>query len=215
MLKSRLSTSSVLSLVSDMALNLIAPQSDEYHLALGRFVHAFSEIENAVQILLSHKAGVSNEKAKAIFSGVTIKTAVEHIQRLFEVDGQEVPTYLKGALSHLGVIISVRNDILHFGANLDVETLELYVTNERSSIPRKITKTLVSAKYLDDMRADLFGITSAILHVILADHGAGDNVLSVYLKDASSPWRYKRIQPSKSPGKTRRSGAKSPHPPKS
>jgi|SRR5258708_40107634 len=55
-------------------------ETDAYHLALGRFVSAFSDIEASMQATLWHFAGVSTPTAQAVFSGTRIEGAMQFIK---------------------------------------------------------------------------------------------------------------------------------------
>ena len=57
-------------------------ETDAYHLALGRFVSAFSDIEASMQATLWHFAGVSTPTAQAVFSGTRIEGAMQFINRI-------------------------------------------------------------------------------------------------------------------------------------
>ena len=66
--------------------------TDEYYLALGRFIAAFSEIEGAMQVALWHFSSVKSPVAQAVFSGIRADEASNKITRISNAEGYSPPT---------------------------------------------------------------------------------------------------------------------------
>lgn len=137
-------------------------ENDAYWIALGRFVHLYSAAEAAMQVLLWDKAKVSSEVARAIFSGVKVREAINQVKRICEAEGDASYEIIKPAFDQLSTITSARNDILHFGSKFE-DGKPQFVTNKRAAhTPDKIRHFPVSPEMLGQMTADLAVITTQI-----------------------------------------------------
>jgi hypothetical protein len=141
-------------------------QYDKFHQALGGFVSSFSGAEMAVTLLLWHVSGVSEEVAKAIFSGTRIKEAISFINRIYDATGEAaIKNGMKRYFDHLGAINDVRNDVLHYGAPL-VGTDFAIVSNALAAhTAAKLRELELSVLDLKNMSHDLHLITTVIREV--------------------------------------------------
>src|SRR5689334_14321562 len=99
--------------------NIIAhmERSPSYYSALGRFVSDFSRIETTLQRTLWIAAGVSDNVAPAVFSGLKVEGCLQFIKRIADAKGWKTSQsdLLEEITSRLGPINKLRNDILHYG----------------------------------------------------------------------------------------------------
>ena len=58
-----------------------------YYEALGRFVDMFAHVESAMAFTLWHYAKTPRNIARAVFSGIGVVAAIDHITRLTAVTG--------------------------------------------------------------------------------------------------------------------------------
>jgi hypothetical protein len=93
--------------------------NDAYHLALGRFVDAFATAEHNLKFAFAETAKIPRDVAQAIFSGTRVDAAISLIRRLYEAKGINPEPEVEIALSHMNTILTVRNEIMHYGANAD------------------------------------------------------------------------------------------------
>lgn len=188
---------------------------DKYYLALGRFVDAFSDIEDHVFMTLGTEAGMVPPFAQALFSGTRVDAAISLIRRLYESKERVIPERLSDVLSQLAAINTVRNNILHFGVRQFNHQLQ--VSNSvRAHSERSHKVFTVSAEMLDDMRADLDTMGySLALHIAQTNMpeaftGSGNTRRDQLLAAAQAPWRYKPA----AQGKSDRPTQKTTHKPK-
>src|SRR5262245_38145535 len=90
----------------------------EYWVALGRFIHKFSQTENMVVVLLAVVAGLDVADQRALFSGTRVTDACNFVRRLFEAKGRELPKDLQRAFEQLAAINGTRNDIVYDDAGV-------------------------------------------------------------------------------------------------
>jgi hypothetical protein len=168
---------------------------DEYLLALGRFVHAFSAAESMLHSLLVHHAGMSKGTGAALLSGVRVKHAMESVNRLFEYwKRDKEKAALQKPFQQLGEILSIRDHLLHYGAQED-ESGKLFVTNvERKHLPERATTRLISIVDLEAMTSDLRIIANhffASMWLRLESDWADPEVVAAFNHELQLPWRYK------------------------
>ncbi len=141
---------------------------DKYHLALGRFVDAFSTAEHNLKFALAAVANIPRDTAKAIFSGVRVSVSISFIRRIYESRTQDIPQDINDALSHMNTILTERDQIMHYGGNFDGETL---VT---STAPHTIhKKAIIKRRSLDDidnMTKDLLTLGNMFMWIIIKDN---------------------------------------------
>ena len=165
-------------------------RDDRYHLALGRFIDAFSTAEHNLKFALASVANVPRETAQAIFSGVRVKTAIDFINRIFESRSEKVPQDLKTALSHMSIILSARDDIVHYGGSVDGN--EFITTNSPHTIPRQSRTTRRGIEDLNAMTEDLLTIGNLLIWIMVKDNpNAFPEALEFLDKAAHAPLRYR------------------------
>lgn len=141
-------------------------ENHPYWSALGIFVHAFSQTERMLSILLTKRASVSEYVSNAVFSGVRIDSAMDYIRRIAEAKThvRDIGKTLEGAFVQLKVITKVRNDILHFGTMEDFDRGIVWVSNEGSALtPKHVRAYVMSVENLRQMTDDLLKIQFIIL----------------------------------------------------
>ena len=149
------------------------PEYESYCLALGRFVSAFSAVENIVQALFWRLTGVEERLAPTVFSGVRMDAAQSLIGRILDakpcqgLDRDE----LDEVFAQLTAITRVRNDILHYGADRRAAG-EFVTSNEHLAFtPCRLRETRVSPDVLDALHADLAKIAIQLAGIFGAAHG--------------------------------------------
>ena len=163
----------------------------EYWGELGRFIHYFSRTEHTLKRLLQTLAGTSDEVSGAIFIGVRMGTAKDHINRILEAKGDAVAkNRLEGPFAQLGVIGGVRDNLVHWGAEHE-GTDDLLVSNARQSPgPGRVREYRVSPRDLVAMTEDLVRI-NMFLVVTMRPLDDDERIWGQYL---GQPWRYKSPQ---------------------
>lgn len=166
---------------------------EHYYLGLGRFIDKFAKIEICVQMLLWHLSEVHPRTAQAIFSGTKTDTAVSFIRRIFESRHEELPEILSNAFAQLSIISTVRNDLVHYGAQYDEEA-KLIASNALVALPGKERKIPISRRVLEHLWGDLVTIEyclNAYFFSIRPDLTT-PSVAEKYSEAAQTPWQYKQ-----------------------
>ena len=139
---------------------------DQYWRALDEFVHRFSQVEEALQLVLWHYAHVPIPTARALFSGTRVDAAMSQIRRLQTVKPHITQLELdqvEHVFTQLGKINKLRNDVVHFGTQThrpDAFT----VTNQLLALtPDKIRETPISVEILKDLSSDLVKIATHLM----------------------------------------------------
>jgi hypothetical protein len=185
---------------------------EAYYLALGRFVDRFAQVEAAVFWALCATSQVPGLNAKAVFSGVRLEVACEHIRRIYEVNGQALPKVLERAFPQLKIILAVRNSVLHYGY-MAYPDLNWITSNERTALPTKAKELPISPEIMNQMDQDLGTIAFSF-----GFHTAGFNPLPQEdMKRletcALAPWQYKSPGQEKATKPDRQVRAKQSSPP--
>ncbi len=176
---------------------LLMPMAPPAYLAaLERFVHAFSQIEDALAVVLWIVSEVKQPTAQALLSGVRVDQTFGLLARVMDARKISGPSRvaLEETLRQIGLINKIRNEILHFGADGRGQGL-LVVSNKRAAhIERRLREITVSARALDDMTYDLDTIWVR-LHVygfrIMASRMADmEFKIPGYAERLRRPWRY-------------------------
>jgi hypothetical protein len=167
-----------------------------YYEALGRFVDIFARVETAVTLTLWRYAKTSPEIAKIIFAGAKIELGSTYIKQLAEATGAppEARDDLTNVLQQLGIINSVRNAVLHYGATSVAEGRAI-VSNVLKA-KGEPTVFPISPTALDEMTTDLRIIA---LHLNYRHLGRplprGSLGTETLDKALSAPWQYKHPVP--------------------
>jgi hypothetical protein len=148
------------------SLRGVSPDYNSYFLALGLFTQAFTDMETLVALLLRIQTGVSQETARAVFSGVRIDQAKGFITRTREAYGVGEHPDLKRAFDQIGVITGVRNDIVHFGSRYDGEG------------GFSVSNVLIA---VSPARERSYPVSDAILYELIADPNTIRQTLAAYI----------------------------------
>ena len=182
-------------------------KADAYSLALGRFVSIFSSLEKSFQTYLWHFAGVAAPTAQAIFSGVRVKAATDLINRIADAQKWENSTKerIRYLFLQLGTLTRLRNDILHYGADIDDYSKDEWTVTNKDfvHIPENVQSTKITPKTLEQATFDLVIINLGML--VLTIGGDERNVLENALKPIlESAWRYTPLAPNRASIKNRK-----------
>lgn len=195
---------------------LMPMTSAPYLAALGRFVHAFSQIEAHLTVVLWVAAKIDFDIARALLSGVRIDGAINLLGRTMDARGIIGPnrTSLDAALQQLGLINKMRNDVLHYGATA-LANGELIVSNKMSAhLISRLREVPISVQSLDDMTYDLDKIW---VQLEVSGHRLifPDLQFSIrgYDERLQRAWRYKPAPQSAQPRKTPKTHQGQPPPP--
>jgi len=99
-------------------------------------------------------SGVTPEVGKSIYSGTRVSAAKDLINRILDAKNRtEQKERLKPYFDQIGLLNSMRDDILHYGAIYDHKKNVLIVSNERiAHVPSRLRQYEVTPKMLDDMK---------------------------------------------------------------
>jgi hypothetical protein len=184
---------------SDYFMALIAALRSEpykeYWSELGQLIHAFSIVERRLLGLLHKWAGVTDIVAGILFSGTRADSAKDHINRILEATGKnEIKERLKRPLDQFSVINTVRNHLVHWGAQNDNDTGEFLVSNAfLSPVADRLKEFKISPAKMQYMRDDLDKISMCFLLESVETDWTVDPTWKDHLAE---PWLYKPPQPS-------------------
>jgi hypothetical protein len=95
------------------------PVLKAYHAPLGEFISMFARTKAMVQETLAHYAKLDKDTAMALLSGVKIDQAKNYLNRIFEAKPYDESAKVElGAFMQIGIINDVRNDLIHYGADV-------------------------------------------------------------------------------------------------
>lgn len=189
---------------------------DAYHLALGRFLDTFSQIEATMHQLLWHYAKTRFPIAQAVFSGLKIDAEMGLVTRLTEVRrvGKAAKADLEYVFAQLRDLNSARNDILHYGSHAHING-ERLVSNFLLALNRsRLREFPISDGKLRAMHADCVKIIVHLRHNhIDRKKQISEETRDLYQYFLHEPWSYKHppvVQPKqqKQPGKGRHKRAR-------
>jgi hypothetical protein len=185
---------------------------DSYYLALGKFVHAYSQVEAALHLTFHQFAkiecGVANTIKRQSNAG-TMSGIIRNL--LIENDfPAEIIFEMRSVLDRFTLIADFRDRTIHRGARLSEDGT--FISDNRPTMRSIETLEVVhfDLKHLQDATADLQSIIIRILAA--ADPESVKDDPPEWRRFAHSPWRYKPVQPEKphQPAKP----AKPKHPPR-
>jgi len=159
-----------------------------YYDALGCFIHHFAQTESLLLAGLRQQAGVDEDTARAIFSGTRVDNAKSFINRLREIRKLPDSPTLKRAFAQLTIITTMRNDIVHYGAEFKAG-FEPRVSTRAVAMPGNEREHIVTPDTLDQMTADL-GIINNALSAVLFD-APSEEVRLAWEQAARQPWHYR------------------------
>ena len=130
-----------------------------YYAALGRFVSKFAAVETILQSSLWMIARVRRPVAPAIFSGLKIEGCLGTIKRIADAKNwsKKKKDRLEEIIDRLGPINRLRNDVLHFGAKIDLSTEDAWLLSNKRYVhtPQKIRESFITPALLDAASSDL------------------------------------------------------------
>jgi len=128
--------------------------------------------------------------------------AVNRILEYYKMDAAKAA--LSGPFKHLGDISSMRDDLLHYGAQED-ELGELFVSNvQRKHLVERATTRRISVADLGAMTGDLRIICNHFTQSMwpLSEwQWPSEEVRAAYEAEMRAPWRYKPRSPVPLPNK--------------
>ena len=161
----------------------------EYYEALGRFVDMFSRVEAAATLTLWHYAKTSPEIAKVIFAGTRVDLGSKFIKQIAAATNiaQDLQDDLADVLQQLGIILKVRNEVLHYGAEPESVASGRAIISDALKAKGQPSTFPISPTILDQLTADLQKI---IGHLDIRHLGRtkGYTILG---DPTFAPWRYK------------------------
>lgn len=199
--------------------NVIAriERSDAYYTALGNFVNNFSQVETTLQHTLWMVSGVKADVAPAIFSGLRVEGCLQFLRRIADAKKWNSPKKqaLEEIIARLGPINKLRNDILHYGATMDLSAEHSWLISNRgfAHTPQKIREFLITPSLLDNVSSDLRKLFYLIivlgLRELFGPKGGAwvKRRFAPFLKPA---WLYKPPPQAKTVGKNRKTHRKLP-----
>jgi hypothetical protein len=145
--------------------------TQEYYQALGRFVTEFTEIECSMQIALWRLSNVKTPVAQAVFSGVRADDACNKISRISEAENwpETRRAEWKVVADRLGILRTLRNDILHYGANWQPDGSWIVTNKDYVHASHKVKNTPVTVTVLADASDDLQRLSLRLFRFLFAD----------------------------------------------
>jgi hypothetical protein len=161
----------------------------EYWFHLGRFVHSFAAAEAELLFLLRDISALTKERAGVMFSGTRSEEARNLINRFLEVTKQaEKKTRLHRPFSQFGVIGTIRNNLVHWGAESMFSNT--FVVSNASRHPIKPVFYTVSISDFINMCRDL-----SLIQSMFSAERKGSTWNDEHRDGlATIPWRYKPSQ---------------------
>jgi hypothetical protein len=152
-----------------MAFEFYPEEQAGYYRALGQFVSRFAEVEGVLFLYLYTFAGVDENTAKAVLSGVRVHDGVSFIKRIAYVRNTTLSAELEEVLSQLLIINDARNLILHHPMQRtlspeDHDSITRFIDNfDRALTEERGRKMQISQTLLMNMERDLSTIGVVLL----------------------------------------------------
>ncbi len=169
-----------------------------FYVSLGRFLHQYSVLENTTLIVLINVSGVTDKVGKSVHSGTRVKGAIDYINRILDAtDRQALKSSFKPYFDHIGLLTSMRDDILHYGAVYDHRRNALVVSNQRVAHTADKLRTFeVDPPMLDAMATDAQRAVCGLTLALTASGGRVPPDALAYLQSqVAVPWQYKPPRP--------------------
>jgi hypothetical protein len=190
--------------IKEAVSNLIDNETTIYHQSLGKFVSTFSMVECALLWAFWECAGVPSPIAQAVFSGTRIDGAIGFINRIADAQKwrKSKKQEFQYVFTQLGHINKLRNNILHYGATLDVPGQWIVSNALFAHIPEKMHTVAISRTVLEDASEDLLKI---LAHLLVLSYGKWMPRASLRLASRvrKTAWRCKLPLPDHPVQKTR------------
>jgi len=164
----------------------------KYWATLGQFIHTFSIAEHKLLLVLRKEARIKDKIAGIVFSGTRGEQASKWIRAIREIyRPRRLQTYFKRALDQFGVISTVRNNVIHWGARYDRAEKYLLVSNKKfTPAPHKLKEFPISVEILNAMIRDLHTVIASFDFELYPDKSSTSRFVML-----TGPWRYKPPQP--------------------
>jgi hypothetical protein len=141
------------------------PEHDEFSMWLGRFVQMYASVEVALIAVLIRYSKSPLPIAKALFARERPESAMSDIRRIIRARRLRGPKVVEllALFDQIGIILRVRNDLLHLGmsyADNDATRREKKIISNAlfAYSPKVVTEIPISKEILKAMYLDLFEI---------------------------------------------------------
>jgi hypothetical protein len=188
--------------LGDSAIPEIKPDTPQFE-AIGRFITSFALAEAGCHMLARKLSGLSDAKARIIFSGMRLSDISAIIRQIIKIDQLE-EAEVDACLTQLSLIEKRRHSLVHRTTN--VSGGGVMVTNfmtAKSQSSREIET--ISHQELSDMQRDCTVIYLRLTWVYKVQEPGADPDYLAYL---NGPWRYKHLAPKTPNLKSRSTPAK-------
>jgi hypothetical protein len=166
--------------------------ADDFYKCLGSFVLKYSDTEALIQTALWHFAGVPSPTAQAAFVGSGPDRAMKIISRIAAAQNwpEEKKSVMQHAFQQLERIKKLRNNILHYGAQLEGPDTWRISNEQFVHVPKNISTTIVSPTTLKSAEDDLHDIDMLLIDIMC--FGQQSNLDQAALEEARKyAWKYK------------------------
>lgn len=194
------------------------PEMDAYLTHLGLFIHEFARCERTLHQLLIVQAGVTDEVAGEIFTGVRVDGAKDFINRILDGKGDsETKARLADPFAQLGLIAGVRNHLVHWGTSHTQGIPDFLISNSHLKPgPGREKEYRASVEDIKDMTMDLFRITVMLtIETLPSPHVPRRTILEHVLPTLGDAWLHKPKQQAPAPKASRDRGKGQRRPPRS
>ena len=175
----------------------------DYWEALGKFISLFSNVELALASTIWTITTLKPPTAKALFPGIRVHDGISLLKRICAAEGWQPnrASLLEDTCQQLGQINGIRNELLHYGGEVQPSGLVEVSNRKVAYIPEKVRSVTISSEILDRMYSDL---TKIQIHLIFIERPLWERSWTEVLGPVlSQPWQYK-------PPPSRSRSAKSP-----
>jgi hypothetical protein len=179
-------------LVAMSLLGKTIKESDDYHLALGRFIAEYAMLETTLRSALWHLSRLKAPMAQVLLSGVRTDAAISNINRISEAKKwpDRKKKQWKFVSDQIQDINLLRNSIVHHGAALQADGTWLSSNKKVVHVPEKATNRIVRPEILDQARSDLFSIRLCVAFFAWGNRFPPHMRLTVK-QTLSGAWQYK------------------------
>lgn len=180
----------------------------EYWYHLGRFIHTFAQTEFQLLLLLGKLSGLTKVKAGVIFHGTRAEGARDLINSLLKAGNNITQIQrLENPFGQMATIGTVRNNLVHWGANATSQGT--FTVSNKERLPLKPKEYPISIEHFKQMCNDLKLISTIFFAEI---EGILPHTRSGFWQPA---WQYKLPPPSPRANKKDRGRPKERHQPPS
>ena len=181
---------------------------EPYWTALGKFLHRYALLEQALNRVLRETTKVDRETAKAIFSGARVAQAISFINRVHEGKGTTKSPWLERAFPKVSELTTARDKILHNGFTL--RGSDIIVSDRERTIPRAVYERAYTVTELYDLEADTC-VAHACINMATYESIDRRRYRAARTREeqiALTPWRHKPRAPKQSQPSTLKAAQK-------